>query len=73
MEKILFEKEICDFLKLPSIPKKEWDELASQIAEKEGMKADGRKIAELGGLHVIGTERHDRLLGRVCVHGCENR
>ena len=25
MEKILFEKEICDFLKLPSIPKKEWD------------------------------------------------
>lgn len=41
------------------VPKKEWDALASEIAEKEGMKADGRKIAELGGLHVIGTERHD--------------
>lgn len=24
-EKIFFEKEVCDFLKLPSIPKKEWD------------------------------------------------
>jgi len=25
MEKIFFEKEICDYLQLPSIPKKEWD------------------------------------------------
>ena len=25
MENILFEKEICDYLNLPSIPKKEWD------------------------------------------------
>ena len=30
-----------------------------EIAEREGMKAEGRKVAELGGLHVIGTERHD--------------
>jgi len=41
------------------VPKREWDELADDIAQKEGMKVDGRKVAELGGLHVIGTERHD--------------
>lgn len=26
MEKILFEKEVCDFLKIPSIPLKEWNQ-----------------------------------------------
>ncbi|WP_437188461.1 preprotein translocase subunit SecA [Planctomicrobium sp. SH668] len=41
------------------VPKREWDELADEIAQREGMKVDGRKVAELGGLHVIGTERHD--------------
>ncbi len=41
------------------VPKAEWDELSDKIAVEEGMKADGRKVAELGGLHVVGTERHD--------------
>lgn len=41
------------------VPKREWDELSDKIALEEGMKADGRKVAELGGLHVVGTERHD--------------
>jgi len=41
------------------VPKEEWDRLSDEIADKEGMKADGRKVAEGGGLHVIGTERHD--------------
>ncbi len=41
------------------VPKIEWDELSDKIAEDEGMKTDGRKVAELGGLHVVGTERHD--------------
>jgi len=41
------------------IPKSEWDELTEQIAQREGMHAEGRKVAEVGGLHVIGTERHD--------------
>lgn len=41
------------------IPKAEWDALTTEIAESEGMKDEGRKIAELGGLHVIGTERHE--------------
>ena len=40
MEKILFEKEICDYLKLPSIPKKEWD--------KESPFAKGVAIVTLG-------------------------
>jgi preprotein translocase subunit SecA len=41
------------------VPKVEWDEVTRRIAEKEGMQAEGRKVAELGGLHVVGTERHD--------------
>ncbi|MFO0919390.1 MAG: preprotein translocase subunit SecA [Planctomycetaceae bacterium] len=41
------------------VPKSEWDDVTRKIAESEGMDADGRKVAELGGLHVIGTERHD--------------
>ncbi len=41
------------------IPKSEWDELTKRIADEEGMVAEGRKVADLGGLHVIGTERHE--------------
>ena len=41
------------------IPKSEWDSLTKKIADEEGMVAEGRKVAELGGLHVIGTERHE--------------
>lgn len=41
------------------VPKSEWDELTDQIAEREGMKAQAKEIMDLGGLHVIGTERHD--------------
>ncbi|HID21835.1 MAG TPA: preprotein translocase subunit SecA, partial [Planctomycetaceae bacterium] len=41
------------------VPKVEWDETVRRIAEREGMEAEGRKVAQLGGLHVIGTERHD--------------
>ncbi|HUG92219.1 MAG TPA: preprotein translocase subunit SecA [Planctomycetaceae bacterium] len=41
------------------VPKSEWDELSQRIAEREGMTAEGREVAELGGLHVIGTERHE--------------
>jgi preprotein translocase subunit SecA len=41
------------------VPKAEWDGMSAQIAEKEGMKVEGRQVAELGGLHVVGTERHD--------------
>lgn len=41
------------------VPKEEWDGTSDAIAEKEGMKTEGRQVAEVGGLHVIGTERHD--------------
>lgn len=41
------------------VSKAEWDALTEQIAEREGMKAEGKVVGELGGLHVVGTERHD--------------
>jgi preprotein translocase subunit SecA len=41
------------------VPKSEWDALTRQIAEREGMIAESKVVSELGGLHVIGTERHD--------------
>ena len=41
------------------VPKDVWEGTVSEIADREGMKTEGREIAEHGGLHVIGTERHD--------------
>ena len=41
------------------VSKSEWDALTSAIAEREGMAKEGREVAAVGGLHVIGTERHD--------------
>ena len=41
------------------VPKAEWDELTAQIAEREGMNQEAGEVLELGGLHVVGTERHD--------------
>jgi preprotein translocase subunit SecA len=41
------------------VPKSEWDALTRQIADQEGMAVEGKEVAVLGGLHVIGTERHD--------------
>ena len=41
------------------VPKNVWEETADKIAEREGMKQEGREVAEAGGLHVVGTERHD--------------
>jgi preprotein translocase subunit SecA len=41
------------------VPPPEWDALVREIDEREGMKPEGVKVRELGGLHVIGTERHE--------------
>lgn len=41
------------------VPKSVWDDLTKTIAQREGMAEEGRQVAELGGLHVVGTERHD--------------
>jgi preprotein translocase subunit SecA len=41
------------------VSKSVWEETTKKIADREGMATEGRKVAELGGLHVVGTERHD--------------
>ncbi len=52
------------------VPKEEWDALVHQIETQQHMKTEGREVAAMGGLHVIGTERHEarridlQLIGR---------
>jgi len=41
------------------VPQSEWDALVQEIEHREQMKAEGREVAAMGGLHVIGTERHE--------------
>jgi preprotein translocase subunit SecA len=41
------------------VPKVVWDDLTAKIGKEEGMVDEGRRVAELGGLHVVGTERHE--------------
>jgi preprotein translocase subunit SecA len=41
------------------VPREEWDGLVHEIEQREQMKAQGRQVAALGGLHVLGTERHE--------------
>ncbi len=41
------------------IPPEEWDALVNQIEGHEQTKAEGREVAGMGGLHIVGTERHE--------------
>ena len=41
------------------VPQEEWDQLVSQIERREKMKEQGEELKGLGGLHIIGTERHE--------------
>jgi preprotein translocase subunit SecA len=41
------------------VPQEEWDALVAEIEAREQTKAEGREVAALGGLHVLGTERHE--------------
>ena len=41
------------------VPRDEWDELVESIDKEHKMKQMGEEVKKLGGLHVIGTERHD--------------
>ncbi len=41
------------------IPDEVWNSLVSEIDEREKMSAEGEVVRELGGLYVIGTERHE--------------
>ena len=41
------------------VPREEWDELVEKIDQEHHMSEMGEEMKKLGGLHVIGTERHD--------------
>jgi preprotein translocase subunit SecA len=41
------------------VPKEEWEALVHEIEVEEKTKEQGQYVKELGGLYVIGTERHD--------------
>jgi len=41
------------------VPNDIWTRTIEDIEAKEQMKAEGRKVAEMGGLHIVGTERHE--------------
>jgi preprotein translocase subunit SecA len=41
------------------VPNDVWTRTVQEIETKERMKEEGRKVAEMGGLHIVGTERHD--------------
>lgn len=41
------------------VPREEWDSVVEEIENEFKMKEAGKHILELGGLYVIGTERHD--------------
>ncbi len=41
------------------VPRQEWDALVAQIEVENNMRADGENVKRLGGLLVLGTERHE--------------
>src|SRR5206468_1810444 len=41
------------------VPEAEWKALVEKIDVEEKMKEQGRTVAQMGGLHIIGTERHE--------------
>jgi preprotein translocase subunit SecA len=41
------------------VPRDEWNAFVKEVEQQERMKEDGELVKQLGGLHVIGTERHD--------------
>ncbi len=41
------------------VPNDVWHATVTEIESKEKMKEEGRQVAERGGLHILGTERHD--------------
>jgi preprotein translocase subunit SecA len=41
------------------VPPDEWDALVHEIEQHEQTKVEGREVAGMGGLHIIGSERHE--------------
>jgi preprotein translocase subunit SecA len=44
---------------LLDVPRDEWHALVHEIETRENMKANGAEVRELGGLHIVGSERHE--------------
>jgi preprotein translocase subunit SecA len=41
------------------VPHAEWEALVREISVRENMKPEGERVRSMGGLHIIGTERHE--------------
>ncbi len=41
------------------VPRDEWEQLVASIERREKMKEEGQAVKSLGGLHIVGTERHE--------------
>jgi len=41
------------------VPEDEWNALVTEFEQAEQMKEMGKKVKNMGGLHVVGTERHE--------------
>ncbi|MCG8586871.1 MAG: preprotein translocase subunit SecA, partial [Pirellulales bacterium] len=41
------------------VPREEWDALVDEVEQADDMRTQGEHVKEIGGLHVIGTERHE--------------
>ncbi len=41
------------------VPKAEWDGLIAEISTRENMKSEGEQVRTMGGLQILGTERHE--------------
>ncbi|MDO5580016.1 MAG: SEC-C metal-binding domain-containing protein [Planctomycetia bacterium] len=41
------------------VPQEEWSKMVQDIENREKMKSEGDFVRTLGGLHIIGTERHE--------------
>jgi preprotein translocase subunit SecA len=41
------------------VPKDEWDALVREISTRENMKTEGDQVRTMGGLQIVGTERHE--------------
>lgn len=58
-----------------NVPPDEWKRMVEEIEGEVGTKDERKRVIELGGLHVLGTERHDarridrQLIGRAARQG----
>src|SRR5207249_2305091 len=41
------------------VPQDIWKQTVDEIRTKENMEEEGREVADMGGLHILGTERHE--------------